>query len=84
MCSIRDGPVDLVGGGGGVVEEFVRAPKGHKKDLHTQHCKKKNLQSKTSNVVIVQSIQFEYFQKKSYYKKKLHGTCPEKRFADLL
>ena len=39
MCSIRDGPVDLVGGGG--VEEFVRAQKGHKKKLHTQHCKKK-------------------------------------------
>ena len=64
---IRDGPVDLVGGGGGGggrgVEEFVKIKfaepqKGIKKNLHTQHCEKK-LQSKTSNVVIVQSILFE-------------------------
>ena len=38
------------GGGGGGVEEFVkkncRAPKGHKKSLHTQHCEKKICKAK--------------------------------------
>ena len=52
------------GGGGGGVEEFVkgkncRAPKGHKKNLHTQHCEKNICNTYQYVVVIVQSILFE-------------------------
>ena len=68
-CFIRDRPVDLVRGGGGgewknqLQKKICRAPKGQKK-ICTRNIVKKKLQSKTSNVVIVQSILFEYFQKK--------------------
>ena len=49
---LRDGPVDLVGGGGGGrMEEFVKKKfadpqKGIKKFLHTQHCEKKKCKAK--------------------------------------
>ena len=63
FLNFRDGP-DPVGGGGGGVERICkkkhcRAPKGHKKNLHTQHCEKKNCNTYQYVVVIVQSILFE-------------------------
>ena len=65
MFMIRDGPVHLVEGGGGggrrveeFVKEYCKAPKGHKKNC-TRNIVKKKMQSKTSNVVILQSILFE-------------------------
>ena len=50
-CFIRDGPVDLVRGGGGGVEESVakknlQSPKRAKKNLHTQHCEEKICRAK--------------------------------------
>ena len=49
---VRDGPVDLVGGGGGEPQKGI-------KNICTRNIVKKKLQSKTSNVVNVQSIRFE-------------------------
>ena len=59
---IRDGPVDLVGGRGGGVVEFAKlnlqSPNRALKKIAYATLEKK-LQSKTSNVVIAQSILFE-------------------------
>ena len=60
---VKDGLVDLVRGEGGVEEfvkkkQFAEPQKGIKKIAHATLWKK-NLQSKTSNFVIVQSILFE-------------------------
>ena len=50
---LMDGPVDLVGGGGGGVEEFVkkncRAPKGHKKKFCTRNIVKKKLHCRSKH-----------------------------------
>ena len=63
---------------------FCRAAKGHKKNVHTQHCEKKLAKQNIKVVALYMFIKLKsllWWNTLYYYKKNLHGTCPEKKIC---